>query len=129
MSGKNREGNPLLRRSKLYVLFGKLWKAKRRKDRMNNYGQLSEVEEGPYMKAIEVRGIISKDRRLRVDTPLPVAGPSRVRVIVLIPEESDDIAEADWLKAASNNPAFDFLKEDTEEIYSPTDGRPLRDEK
>ena len=81
------------------------------------------------MKAIEVRGMIDNDRRLRVDMPLPVAGPSRVRVIVLIPEESDDIAEADLLKAASNNPAVDFLKEDGEDIYSPTDGRPFRDEK
>lgn len=80
------------------------------------------------MKAIEVEGIIDDDRQLRVEKPLPVVGPGRVRVIVLIPEEVDDISERDWLKAASSNPAFAFLREAAEDIYSPTDGRPFRDQ-
>ncbi len=80
------------------------------------------------MKAIEVQGTIDRDRWLRLDSQLPVTGPRRVRVIVLISEEADDISESDWMKAASKNPAFGFLKEDAEDIYSPTDGRPPSDE-
>lgn len=76
------------------------------------------------MKAIDVQGTIDKDRWLRLDSPLPVTGPRRVRVIVLISEEADDMSESDWMKAASRNPAFGLLKEDAEDIYSPTDGRP-----
>ena len=33
--------------------------------------------------------------------------------------------ESDWLRAAACNPAFDFLKEAGEDIYTLTDGRPF----
>jgi predicted DNA-binding antitoxin AbrB/MazE fold protein len=36
-----------------------------------------------------------------------------------------DIDEMDWLRSASNNPAFDFLKEPEEDIYTLADGRPF----
>ncbi len=49
-------------------------------------------------------------------------GPKRVRVIILLPEE--DIGEEEWLQAAGANPAFDFLKEPQEDIYTLSDGRP-----
>jgi hypothetical protein len=55
---------------------------------------------------------------------LPIAGPSRVRVIILISEEGD-IDEQEWLRAAAVNPAFDFLKEPEEDIYTLADGKPL----
>jgi hypothetical protein len=31
------------------------------------------------------------------------------------------------MRAAAKNPAFDFLKDPEEDIYSPTDGRPFGD--
>jgi hypothetical protein len=65
---------------------------------------------GVPLKAIEVGGAIDEQRQLQLDEPLPIVGPSRVRVIILIPEEID-IDEEEWLQAAAKNPAFDFLKE------------------
>ena len=80
------------------------------------------------MRAIETTGVIDDRRQLRLDTPLPVAGPSRVRIIVLFPEEEyEEISEAEWLHAAATNAAFDFLKEPEEDIYTLADGRPFDD--
>lgn len=77
-------------------------------------------------KAIETTATINAQRQLILDEPLPVKGPARVRVIVLLPEEAD-IDEKEWLRAASTNPAFDFLKAPEEDIYSLADGRPFHD--
>jgi hypothetical protein len=76
------------------------------------------------MTAIELTGTIDEHHQLRLDTPLPISGPKRVRVIVLYPldDESDEI---EWLRAAARNPAFDFLKESAEDIYSIEDGKPF----
>ncbi len=41
------------------------------------------------MNAIEATGIVDAQHQLRLDEPLPIAGQSRVRVIVLVPEEGD----------------------------------------
>ena len=78
-------------------------------------------------KAIETTGTVDKDHQLHLDGPVPIAGPARVRVIILVPEDAD-IDEAEWLRAAATNPAFGFLKDPAEDIYSPTDGEPFRDE-
>ena len=77
-------------------------------------------------KAIETTATINAQRQLILDEPLPVRGPTRVRVIVLLPEEAD-IDEKEWLRAASTNPAFDFLKAPEEDVYSLSDGRPFHD--
>lgn len=79
------------------------------------------------MKAIETTGTIDRERRLLLDEPLPIAGPSRVRVIILVTEDTD-ITEQDWLAAASANPSFDFLKEPSEDIYTLVDGKPFHDQ-
>ena len=79
-------------------------------------------------KAIEATGTIDADRRLVLDGPLPVIGPARVRVIILLPEETD-IGEKEWLRVANANPAFDFLKETEEDIYTIEDGRPFYDQR
>ena len=76
------------------------------------------------LKAIEVGGTIDEQRRLHLDEPLPIVGPSRVRVIILIPDETD-INEQEWLQAAASNPAFDSLKEPEEDIYTLADGKPF----
>ena len=81
----------------------------------------------PSMSAVEMTGTVSADRQLQLDEPLPLPGPARVRVIVLYPltEEWD---EAAWAHAAAHNPAFDFLRDPEEDIYSVADGRPFHDE-
>ena len=78
------------------------------------------------MKAIEVMGTVDKECRLHIDEPLPIAGPNRVRVIILFP--SEDIDESEWLRAAAANPAFEFLNDRAEDVYKPTDAtRYIRD--
>ncbi len=80
------------------------------------------------VRAIETTGVIDEASHLQIDTPLP-AGPSRVRVIVLFPEEGhEDISESEWLRAAMDNPTFDFLKNHEEDIYTLADGRPFDDQ-
>ncbi len=79
------------------------------------------------LKVIEVNGSIDEQRQLHLDKPLPIVGPSRVRVIILIPEQTN-IDEDQWVHAASNL-AFDFLREPEEDIYALTDGKPFHDQK
>jgi hypothetical protein len=79
------------------------------------------------MNAIETTGIVDAQHQLRLDGPLPIAGHSRVRVIVLVPEEAD-ISESVWTKAAAASPSFDFLQDAAEDIYTVTDGKPFHDE-
>ena len=79
------------------------------------------------MKAIEVTGTVDEQGQLHLDEPLSILGPLRIRVILLFPEEAD-IDEREWLQAAVNNPAFDFLKDPAEDIYTLTDGKPFYDE-
>ncbi|HTE85484.1 MAG TPA: hypothetical protein VK821_12200 [Dehalococcoidia bacterium] len=74
-------------------------------------------------RAIEVTGTIDARRQLHLDEPLPLSGPSRVRVIILVAQETDE-DECEWLRAAGANPAFDFLSDPEEDIYSPSDGKP-----
>lgn len=78
-------------------------------------------------KAIETTGTIDAHHHLVLDRALTITGPTHVRVIILVPEEND-INETEWLQAASNNSAFDFLKEPKEDIYTLSDGRPFYDE-
>jgi len=78
-------------------------------------------------KAIELSGTIDAQRRLVLDDQLPVKGPARVRVIIILPDD-EEIDESSWLRAAAANPAFEFLKDSAEDVYSVKDGRPFRDE-
>jgi hypothetical protein len=79
------------------------------------------------MNAIETTGVVDAQHQLRLDEPLPIAGQSRVRVIVLVPDEAD-IAETAWTKTAATSPAFDFLKDAAEDIYTSADGKPFHDQ-
>jgi hypothetical protein len=76
------------------------------------------------MNAIEATGTVDAQHQLRLDEPLPITGPSRVRVIVLVPE-SEEITERIWARTAAASPAFDFLKDASEDLYKASDGRPL----
>jgi len=79
------------------------------------------------MNAIETTGVVNAQHQLQLDEPLPIAGQSRVRVIVLVPEVAV-VAEAAWTKAAADSPAFDFLKDAAEDIYTVADGKPFHDQ-
>ena len=83
---------------------------------------------GVPLRAIETTGIVDEQHRLVLDEPLPIAGPSRVRIIILVDADSD-IGEKEWLRVASVNPAFDFLQDPKEDIYSITDGKPFNDQR
>ena len=79
-------------------------------------------------RAIETTATVDDRGRLQLDEPVPADGPRRVRVIVLLPDDhQDDISEREWLAAAARNPAFDFLNDPREDVYSASDGRPFRD--
>ena len=79
------------------------------------------------MTAIEMTGTVDENHQLQLDGTLPIAGPKRVRVIVLSPltENADDWNEMEWLKASLKNPAFDFLNDPEEDIYTLNDGKPF----
>jgi hypothetical protein len=96
-------------------------------DFFSPYWYLKYCQEVKKMKkAIEITGTVDKMHRLLLDEPIPIAGPSKVRVIILLNEEAD-IEESEWLRAATINPAFDFLKEQGEDIYTAADGKPFHD--
>jgi len=76
---------------------------------------------------VETTGTIDIHHQLILDEPLPVVGPTRVRVIIMLPEDAD-IGEMEWLRAAIANPAFDFMEEPEEDIYTLADGRPFHDQ-
>ena len=59
---------------------------------------------------------------------LPVNQPLKVSVspVEANGEEDDDMNEGAWLRAASNNPSFDFLR-DEPNLYHSTDGKPFHD--
>jgi len=53
---------------------------------------------------------------------------SNVRIIILVDEKSEDEDEEKlWLDSISTNPAFDFLKDQYEDVYTLTDGEPFND--
>ena len=76
--------------------------------------------------AVEATGTVDREHRLVLDEPLPIEGPSRVKVIILLPEDTD-FDEKLWLQAARSNPAFEFLTDPAEDIYTAADGRPFID--
>ncbi len=79
------------------------------------------------MKAIEINTKTDKNGHLKLNYPLNKKDRN-VRVLILVDESIDDIdEEKKWLDAVSSNPAFDFLNEPTENVYSLSDGEPLDD--
>ena len=76
------------------------------------------------MKAIELNYKTDSKGRLNIDYQLDRSN-STVRVLILVEDISSQDEEKEWLNAISNNPAFEFLKDDSEDIYSLTDGEPI----
>ena len=79
------------------------------------------------MNAIETTGTVSANYQITLDDKLPENAPQRVRVIVLF-DVDGDINDADWMQAASQNAAFEFLSDEAEDIYTLADGKPVTDE-
>ncbi len=79
------------------------------------------------LQAVELIGTIDEKGQLHLDEPISAVGQGRVRVI-LLPEEAE-IGENEWIKAAASNPAFNFLKDPAEDIYTLDDGQPFNDQR
>jgi hypothetical protein len=77
------------------------------------------------MTAVEITGIVDENHQLKLDAPLPITGPIPVRVIVLY--APGEIDENLWLQAAASNPAFEFLNDPKEDIYTLADGKPVQE--
>ncbi len=79
------------------------------------------------MTAIEMTGTVDENHQLKLDGALPIAGPKRVRVIVLSPltEITEEMSEMEWLKASLSNSAFEYLRDSEEDIYTIHDGKPF----
>ncbi|MCL6494362.1 MAG: hypothetical protein K6T54_06215 [Ignavibacterium sp.] len=76
-------------------------------------------------KVLEVKGIIDEKRKLLINDPLPIKGPKNVKVLIIL--EDDDFDDEILYKNLSKNPAFSFLKESEEDIYSINDGKAFED--
>lgn len=75
------------------------------------------------LRAIETQGRVVDARHIETDVDLPVG--RQVRVVVLLAPAEEDVSESDWLAAAVRNPAFAFLADEREDIYSGEDGEPF----
>ncbi len=77
------------------------------------------------MIAFETKGTIDGKGFLTVERPMALRN-RKVRVLVLLQEEDDN---TEWVRAMAANPAFDFLADEAEDIYTLNDGFDLTDEK
>ncbi len=74
------------------------------------------------MRAIEIKSKTDLAGNLRIDYPVQKSNRN-VRVIILL--EEDEPVEDDetlWMKSFSKNPAFGYLNDDSEDIYTVNDG-------
>lgn len=77
-------------------------------------------------KVIETTGTIDSPNNVHLDEAITIAFPTKVRVLILLPE-GEEMSETEWLGIAARNPAFDFLKNKEEDIYTIEDGKPYND--
>ena len=79
------------------------------------------------MRAIEINSKTDKKGHLRFDYKLDKS-EKEVRILILLDEdqaESDD--DAIWMSSILSNPAFDFLNDPGEDIYTLNDGESFHD--
>lgn len=77
------------------------------------------------MRAIETTGHIDKPGLLKLDTKINFDRNKQLKIIILINDE-DEIHDSVWMSGTSFNPAFDFLEDEGENIYSLSDGKPFK---
>lgn len=75
------------------------------------------------MKAVETTGRIDKDGNLHLSKPL-AARDKDVKLIVLF-NDTEPEEDKRFLESISKNPAFSFLEDPAEDIYSIKDGEPF----
>lgn len=79
-------------------------------------------------RTIETTGRVIDARHIETTIPIPVG--QRVRLLIFLPSAADDeMAESEWMEAATKNPIFDFLANPAEDIYTMDDGEPVELEK
>jgi len=79
------------------------------------------------MKAIEISSRTDKTGHLKIDYKLDKV-ESNVRVLILLDDDTSEHEEEKlWLNSISKNPAFNFLNNPAEEVYSLKDGEPFND--
>ncbi|WP_016777734.1 hypothetical protein [Anaerophaga thermohalophila] len=79
------------------------------------------------MKAIEIKSKTDRQGNLKIDYPVHKSN-RKVRVLILLDEEDKlDDEESLWMKSVSHNPAFEYLADESEDIYTVNDGEPLDD--
>lgn len=79
------------------------------------------------MKAIEINSKTDMQGNLKIDYPVHKSS-KKVRVLILLDEEDQSKDEESlWMESISKNPAFDYLKDESEDIYTINDGEPLDD--
>ncbi len=79
------------------------------------------------MQAIEINTKTDKNGHLNLTCDLNKR-EINVRVIILVDDKNEYTDEEKlWVHSISTNPAFDFLNEPEENIYSITDGEPFND--
>ncbi len=76
------------------------------------------------MKAIELRTRTEEDGSIKL-AHTGLNGGVLVRVLILS-EEDENSEEKLYLETISRNPAFDFLNEPEEDVYSAKDGKPFK---
>lgn len=77
------------------------------------------------VQTLEMTAQVDGTGQLIIEKPLLTVLHKQVKIIVLFEEEADEFDEATWLRSLSVNPAFDFLKDDAEDIYTLEDGQPF----
>ena len=79
------------------------------------------------MKAIEINSKTDKTGHLKINYKLDKS-ESNVRILILLDEDSSEQEEEKlWMNSISKNPAFDFLYDSMEGIYSLKVGEPFND--
>ena len=80
------------------------------------------------LHSIEVT--IDKDGSVRLPKKVKLSGPRRAILTILdetfpVSESADELNEMEWLKASVSNPAFEYLRDPEEDIYTIRDGKPF----
>jgi len=78
------------------------------------------------MRAIEINSKTDKTGHLKIDYKLDKSDIN-VRVLILLDDDTEQDEEKLWLKSISKNPAFSYLNDPAEEVYSLNDGEPFND--
>jgi hypothetical protein len=79
------------------------------------------------MRAIEINSKTDQSGRLKLDCQIGKS-EKNVRILILLEEDTYPQEEEKlWMDSVTKNPAFNFLNEPEEDVYSLKDGEPMND--